>query len=221
VNVCVIPAKGSSLRIPHKNRRPFHGRPIICYSIDTARESGLFEKIVVSTDDPAIARIATDNGADFWMRPARLSYGHIGPTDVTRYTLRALDYAAGFACCVLATSPLMLAEDLRRGLHTMLATGAPYAYSAALKPQREDNLRWDAGQWYWGAISAFLGGVPIDSPDAVKVVIPAERVCDINEPSDWELAEVMYAQTHGMGPAALIRPTPWRTIAPPKVQKAS
>ena len=68
----------------------------------------------------------------------------------------------------------------------------PFAYSTALKPLRDHDLRWDAGQWYWGPTASFLQGIPLDSDNVIKVIIPDERVCDINVIEDWEMAEHKY-----------------------------
>ena len=74
MNICVIPARGGSKRIPKKNIRNFHGQPIIAYSIQSAINSGCFEKVIVSTDDPDIAAVAMEFGADApFERPAEIS----------------------------------------------------------------------------------------------------------------------------------------------------
>ncbi len=80
MRLAVIPARGGSKRIPRKNMRPFAGKPIIATSIDAARACGLFDQVVVSTDDEEIAEVAREPGrrAPF-MRPAgvvRRSHRH-------------------------------------------------------------------------------------------------------------------------------------------------
>lgn len=68
--VCIIPARGGSKRIPKKNIKPFYGKPLIAYSIETAKQSELFDRIIVSTDDEEIAKIAKEYGAEVpFMRP--------------------------------------------------------------------------------------------------------------------------------------------------------
>ena len=68
--VCIIPARGGSKRIPKKNIKLFYGKPLIAYSIEVALDSGLFEKVVVSTDNEAIAKIAKKYGAEVpFLRP--------------------------------------------------------------------------------------------------------------------------------------------------------
>ena len=71
MRVALIPARGGSKRIPHKNINPFWGKPIIAYSIETALKSGLFDHVIVTTDDPAIAEVAREHGAEVpFVRPS-------------------------------------------------------------------------------------------------------------------------------------------------------
>ncbi|RYF04950.1 MAG: pseudaminic acid cytidylyltransferase, partial [Oxalobacteraceae bacterium] len=75
--LAVIPARGGSKRIPRKNVKPFCGQPMIAWSIAAARDSGCFDRIIVSTDDDEIAEIAEAHGADVpFRRPADLSNDH-------------------------------------------------------------------------------------------------------------------------------------------------
>ena len=82
MRLAVIPARGGSKRIPRKNIRPFAGKPMIAWSIEAARDSGCFDRVVVSTDDAEIAAVARDAGAEVpFMRPAELCrrpHGHDG-----------------------------------------------------------------------------------------------------------------------------------------------
>src|SRR5262245_33663635 len=104
MKIAIIPARGGSKRIPRKNIRPFAGRPIIAYSIDAALACGLFDKVVVSTDDAEIAEVARQAGAEIpFMRPAELSDDHTGVAAVVKH---ALNWFSGrgeqFAhvCCI-------------------------------------------------------------------------------------------------------------------------
>ena len=77
--LAVIPARGGSKRIPRKNLRAFAGRPIIAHSIQAARDSGLFDVVLVSTDDEEIADVARAHGADVpFLRPRELADDHTG-----------------------------------------------------------------------------------------------------------------------------------------------
>jgi N-acylneuraminate cytidylyltransferase len=195
--VCVIPARGGSRRIPRKNIKPFHGKPIIAYSIEVAKESGLFDEIWISTDDPEIVNIASVGGVSFSWREAALCADDVGTQEVTKAMLERLNELGAsfdYACCIYPCAPMMIAEDLRIGFRALTDPRAQtdFAYSVGMNPFR------DAGNWYWGKTQSFLDGVPLD-PDGfniMKVVISNERVCDINTPEDWSRAEAMYAALH-------------------------
>src|ERR1700730_11324448 len=131
--VAVIPARGRSKRIPRKNIRLFAGKPIIAYAIAAARECGLFDRIVVSTDDAEIAAVARDCGAETpFVRPPELSDEHTGTIAVTGHAVTWLaehGCNAEIACCIYATAPFLTPEDLRRGYDDLIRTGKTYAFS--------------------------------------------------------------------------------------------
>jgi N-acylneuraminate cytidylyltransferase len=131
--VAVIPARGGSKRIPRKNIRAFAGKPIIAYSIAAARACGLFDRIVVSTDDEEIAAVARAFGAETpFRRPPELSDDHTGTDPVTAHALAWLaDHGqdAEFACCIYATAPFLQAGDLRRGYEALVGTGRSFAFA--------------------------------------------------------------------------------------------
>lgn len=133
MRLAVIPARGGSKRIPRKNIRPFGGRPMIAWSIAVARESGLFDRIIVSTDDAKIADVARAEGAEVpFVRPAELSDDHTGTIPVVAHAVawQANQGApAEEVCCIYATAPFLEADDLRRGLDTLRTSGADFAFS--------------------------------------------------------------------------------------------
>jgi N-acylneuraminate cytidylyltransferase len=131
--VAVIPARGGSKRIPHKNIRLFAGKPIIVYSIDAARACGLFERIIVSTDDAEIAAVARDWGAETpFVRPPELSDDHTGTNKVAAHTLMWLaehSQQVEIACCIYATAPFIRPDDLRDGYEALISSGKSYVFS--------------------------------------------------------------------------------------------
>lgn len=134
MNVAVIPARGGSKRIPRKNIREFCGRPMIAYPIDCALSSGLFERVIVSTDDDEIADVARRCGAEVpFVRPAELADDLTGTVAVIAHAVRWLK-ASGAApsavCCIYATTPFIRADDLRRGLEILQAGQWRYVFSA-------------------------------------------------------------------------------------------
>jgi len=131
--VCLIPARGGSKRIPRKNVKLFAGRPMIAHSLRAARAAGVFDRVLVSTDDAEIAAVARAHGAEVpFLRPAALADDFAGTDAVI---LHALDWLAAQGrpatrfCCVYATAPFLRAEDLRRGLEVLATTGAATAFS--------------------------------------------------------------------------------------------
>ncbi len=153
MNVAIIPARGGSQRIPRKNIRLFGGRPMIAHSIDAARESGCFDRVIVSTDDPEVASVATACGGEVpFLRPADLSDAFTGLDAVMCHAVTWLESQgtrADFFCCIFATAPFLTAAALREGLALLQA--APhrqYAFSVTSFPfpiQRAVRLTGDHG----------------------------------------------------------------------------
>lgn len=133
MNIAVIPARGASKRIPRKNIKLFFGKPMIAWSIEAARLSGLFTHIVVSTDDPEIAEVAKAYGAEVpFVRPTALSDDHTGTSPVVAHAIewyRDGGQLPALVCCIYATAPFITATYLRRGLQTLTDTGADFAFS--------------------------------------------------------------------------------------------
>ena len=195
-SIAIIPARGGSVRIPRKNIRLFHGRPIITYSIETATHSGLFDHIVVSTDDDEIAAISMAAGAEVFRRPP--DAGIRGTQEVAREALwHYVDQKSlgrNWACCIYPTAPLMMAGDLKEGLAALFEQDdyADYAMAVGTDPLR------DAGQWYFGAMDAFLENMPLISIRTAMVPIPDARICDINTEEDWNEALRLYTKLWGI-----------------------
>jgi pseudaminic acid cytidylyltransferase len=133
VKLVVIPARGGSKRIPRKNIKNFCGKPMIAWSIEAARLSGCFDRIIVSTDDAEIAEVARARGAEVpFVRPPELSDDHTGTIPVIAHAIDWMNRNAGpvdFACCLYATAPFVQAQDLRRGFDLLQHSGADYAFS--------------------------------------------------------------------------------------------
>ena len=133
MKLAVIPARGGSKRIPRKNIKPFAGKPIIAYSIEAAKKSGLFDHIIVSTDDDEIASVATQFGAKVpFIRPAELSGDHTGTMDVIIHAIEAFTQESmppEYTCCIYATAPFLLPEFLREGFTKLNSSDALYAFS--------------------------------------------------------------------------------------------
>jgi N-acylneuraminate cytidylyltransferase len=133
VKIAIIPARGGSKRIPRKNVRLFCGRPIIAYSISAARETGLFDQIVVSTDDEEIASIAREAGATVpYMRPREMADDFTGTNAVVRHAINWFieqGQEISYACCIYATAPLVEPHFIREGFDALTSSGAMFAFS--------------------------------------------------------------------------------------------
>jgi pseudaminic acid cytidylyltransferase len=136
--VAIIPARGGSKRIPRKNIRFFCGKPIIGYSIETALKSGLFDRVIVSTDDEAIAEVARAFGAETpFLRPEELADDMSGTGAVIKHCLQWLMEAGcpvDYACCIYATAPFLREEFLQKGYDRLRDSGKSYAFSVTSFP---------------------------------------------------------------------------------------
>ena len=132
MNLCVIPARGGSKRIPKKNIKNFFGKPIIAWSIEQAINSNCFDKIMVSTDDKDIAKIAKSYGADIpFIRPKKLSDDHTATTPVIAHAIKwyiKKNYNPSYICCIYATAPFIRASDLKKGLKILKKNRCDYVF---------------------------------------------------------------------------------------------
>ena len=136
--VAIIPARGGSKRIPRKNVKDFFGKPLIAYSIEVALASNLFEKVIVTTDDEDIAKIAKKYGAEVpFLRPKELSDDFTGTQDVINHALSYLENQGEeykYVCTIYATAPLLKKEYLIKGYEKLQNSDAVNAFSATTMP---------------------------------------------------------------------------------------
>lgn len=228
MNIAVIPARGGSKRIPRKNIRDFCGKPIIAYSIEVAKQSGLFSAVVVSTDDEEIAEVAKSYGADVpFIRPSTLADDFTGTTPVVVHALQHyLDQGAQVdaACCIYATSPFTVVSDLVNGHEALKSAPASFTVTTFACPTfwaltkgesgqmsmvqpdyltaRSQDLPetyHDTGQIYWGSRDFLLAGEDFQEGKAVGIPVPRHRTQDIDTEEDWIRAEAMYRALQSIG----------------------
>lgn len=151
MKVAIIPARGGSKRIPKKNIKVFHGKPMIAYSIEAAIASGCFDRVIVSTDDVDIAAVAKDYGAEVpFLRPAELSDDYTTTMDVIAHAIHWCQNEGcniEAVCCLYATAPFVQPEDLRKGYALLQETDVQFTFSAtsfAFPIQRAIKLDKDA-----------------------------------------------------------------------------
>lgn len=120
MRIAILPARGGSQRIKHKNIVDFHGRPIISYPLETAKASGLFDEIHVSTDDQEIADVVRGLGFDVpFMRPSSLAGSHTPVLDALEWVIQRYERDGKFfqtICLLMPASPLVSIDDLKRGV---------------------------------------------------------------------------------------------------------
>jgi CMP-N,N'-diacetyllegionaminic acid synthase len=120
--VAFVPARAGSERVPGKNVRPLAGHPLLAYAIETAFQSGVFGRVVVSTDSEEIAEVARWYGADVpFSRPAELATSTSPDIEWLRFTLERLEEPYELFAIVRATNPFRGADAVRRGLDQLLA----------------------------------------------------------------------------------------------------
>lgn len=224
--IAIIPARGGSKRIVRKNIKIFHGKPLIAYSIETALKSGLFEEVVVSTDDEEIASIAKKYGASVpFLRPKTLADDFTGTEEVVKHALSCLKTTVDYVCTIYATAPLLQAPFLVDGFTQLQNSSASYAFSATSMPfpvqrafkinnqgrcamfspenyaTRSQDLEesyQDAGQFYWQKLDKKSDEI-LFGKDSIPIILPRHLVQDIDTLEDWKRAEVMYEVIQRIG----------------------
>lgn len=133
--VIVIPARGGSKRIPRKNIRDFAGKPMIAWSIEAALGCPSVSRVIVSTDDEAIAEAAHQFGAEVpFMRPAKLAGDVASTADVMQHAVQWLTQQSTrfeAVCCLYATAPFVSANWLEKGLAALQQSNWDYVFSAS------------------------------------------------------------------------------------------
>lgn len=220
--VAIITARGGSKRIPGKNKKEFLGKPIICYSIRAALASGLFEEVMVSTDDEEIAQIAERAGASVpFMRSEATANDYATTDDVLLEVLeeyekrgKTFDYMA----CIYPTAPFVTGEKLKEAMRLLTeygASGVMPVVSFSFPPQRGMTIRnghleycypenamkrsqdletmyHDCGQFYFYQVEKYRASKGDLEEGYVPMILPETEVQDIDNLSDWKLAEMKY-----------------------------
>lgn len=220
--IAILPARGGSKRIPRKNIRPFCGKPMLAYAIDAAKQSMLFDRVLVSTDDPEIAELALAMGADVpFLRSAENSGDYATTIDVlleviTRLQQEGFDYDT--MCCIYPTNPFLTAAKLESSC-TQFEEGSFDALFSAVKYSfpvqrsfvlREGKMKMlfpehtltrsqdlepvyhDAAQFYWMNCKKLQEQKKIWTDNTGIFEISETEVQDIDHPSDWEIAELKF-----------------------------
>lgn len=226
-SIAIITARGGSKRILHKNIKEFCGKPIICYSIEAALRSGLFSEVMVSTDDEEIAEVAKRAGAEVpFMRSGETANDYASTDDVLlevlgRYREQGKEFET--FCCLYPTAPFVTPEKLQKAMRMLehadsvmpvVAFTYPPQRCVILNEQGELRMKWpeyaksrsqdletfyhDCGQFYCCRTEPFLKYQTTDLPHMVPVIMSDLEVQDIDNPDDWEIAELKYRKMTGL-----------------------
>ncbi|MEO6832320.1 MAG: pseudaminic acid cytidylyltransferase [Chitinophagaceae bacterium] len=222
-SVAIITARGGSKRIPRKNIKPFLGKPIIQYSIEAALQSGLFDEVMVSTDDQEIAAVAKAAGAKVpFLRSADNSNDYATTADVIaevlqQYKIEGIEFE--FAVCIYPTAPFVTAQKLKDAAAQLKKTGAdslipvtrfsfPIWRSFKIENEKlafnwpENALKrsqdlppafHDCGQFYFFKTKEFLESKTLVGTNTSYLEMPESEVQDIDNEEDWKIAEIKYA----------------------------
>lgn len=225
--VAIITARGGSKRIPGKNKKEFLGKPIICYSIEAALASGLFEEVMVSTDDEEIAKISRQAGASVpFMRSEATANDYATTDDVLLEVLEEYEKRGrifAYMACIYPTAPFVTEEKLKAAFQLLVEEGASgvmpvvrfsfppqrgmavrngrLAYcqpeNAMKRSQDLEPMYHDCGQFYCLDVGRFRQQKAIWMENAVPFIQDEKYVQDIDTLQDWEIAEMKYQMMRG------------------------
>lgn len=220
--IAIITARGGSKRIPKKNIKEFCGKPIIAYSIRAALDSGIFDEVMVSTDSEEIAEIARAYGAKVpFMRSAKTSDDFATTADVLMEVLeryQEMDRTFDVMSCIYPTAPFVTPQKLQSAYDTLKKEQAVMAMPVvafSYPPQRSYvlngnmlEMKWkenynkrsqdlekmyhDAGQFYMYQVESYVRLKGQIDQSIVPVIVDEMEVQDIDNETDWKLAEQKY-----------------------------
>jgi pseudaminic acid cytidylyltransferase len=223
MRIAIIPARSGSKRIPGKNIKSFHGKPMINWPIEVAISSALFERVIVSTDCPKIADIARAAGAEApFLRPAELAGDYIATVPVIQHAIAKLNMPhLQHVCCIYPTAAFLTPQILHdasvkqqmvKADFVMPVTRFSCPIERALtmteqglltmrmpehintRTQDCQSLYHDVGQFYYGTVDAWLSSNAFYEQRVAAIQIPKYRAHDIDNVDDWVLAELVFSQ---------------------------
>lgn len=218
-NLCIIPARGGSKRIPRKNVKPFMGKPIMAYSIENAFATGLFDEVMVSTDDPEIMEVAKQYGASVpFVRTEKTANDFAPLADVLHEVVDMYaEQGKTFdnMCCILATCPLVkvsyISEAYQKLINSDFISVYPvvqFSYPILRSLRMDDNgevsMNWpeyaktrsqDLAPAYHDSGTFYWHKVDAWMSGKRKgggIVMAEDLVQDIDTEEDWRMAELKY-----------------------------
>lgn len=220
--IAIIPARGGSKRIPKKNIKEFCGRPIICYAIEAALQSELFDEVMVSTDSEEIAEIARKYGASVPFMRSREAAGDYASTAQVIFEVLDEYEKKGrrfdFGTCIYPTAPFVTKEKLTEAMNliqtktgTIVLPVVAFSYppqrgyvmkDSYIKMKYPENFKTrsqdlekiyhDAGQFFAINIEKYREVQGIVIDNIIPYVLSEQEVQDIDNETDWEIAQIKY-----------------------------
>lgn len=219
--LAIITARGGSKRIPRKNIKEFCGKPILCYSIEAAKDAGVFDEIMVSTEDEEIADLAKREGASVpFFRSFETAGDHASTDDVIMEVLKEYQKIGkefDAFCCIYPTAPFLTGKRLKDAMALLKEADSvmpvvPFSYPpqrgllvndkgfverqfpeyATARSQDLPKIYHDCGQFYACRTAPFLAAKTTDVKRLVPLVLSEMEVQDIDTLEDWEIAEIKY-----------------------------
>lgn len=225
-NLAIITARGGSKRIPRKNIKEFCGKPIIAYSIEAAIQSGVFDEVMVSTDDQEIAEVAMQYGAKVpFYRSEETSNDFATTNDVLREVLAEYEKRGEVFdafCCLYPTAPFVCADRLKDAMDMLMASDAEKVFPVvafSFPPQRAVVIKegmltptypefmyarsqdlepqyHDAGQFYCFKTAPYQESEGFWSGNILPLELSELEVQDIDNETDWKIAEMKWKILH-------------------------
>lgn len=226
-NLCIIPARGGSKRIPRKNIKTFCGKPIIAYSIEAAIKSNLFDEVMVSTDDDEIAELALKYGASVpFLRSEKTANDFATTFDVIKEVLenfKSRKELFDYTCCIYACAPFVSEDNLKLSFNQLIEKRfdtvlpiIPFGYPIQRSLKIKDNnisfiypeysltrsqdlkkIYHDAGQFYWLNTKICLEKKHLITDNSGSIILSELEGQDIDNDIDWKLAELKYKLLQG------------------------
>jgi len=220
-NICLIPARGGSKRIPKKNIIDFCGKPLIAHTIEVAMKSKLFKEIYISSDSEEILKISSRYKVQQIKRPTKLASSNALLENVTLHLLNNIPDNFDYLCLLMPNCPLRLQKDIKKSYQKLIKSKANCLMSVVdyhwLNPfwamqEKNNHLKMLFGNKYfvnnfqklpqdvycptgvvrWVKISNFLKEKKYYGKDLIKYEVPFERAVDIDTYKDLELAKKFY-----------------------------
>ncbi len=220
--VAIITARGGSKRIPGKNSKLFLGKPMLVYSVEAALSAGIFREVMVSTDDEEIAKIAREAGASVpFMRSEETANDFATTDDVLLEVLETYEQRGetfDYMACIYPTAPFVTADKLQSAMCLLIEQDGAgvmpvvrysfppqrgmavrdgklvycYPENATKRSQDLEPMYHDCGQFYCYHVARYLACKGDLSDGYLPILVDETQVQDIDNPSDWALAEMKY-----------------------------